>query len=64
MFGTGVITFQKRSGKFLSDLEARYPQYGKINIKILIEKHVRMFLTSDDFFFSNHMSNILYMCFE
>ena len=51
MFGTGVITFQKRSGKFLSDLEARYPQYGKINIKMLIEKHVRMFLISDDFFF-------------
>ena len=23
----------------------------KINIKMLIEKHVRMFLTSDDFFF-------------
>ena len=29
MFGTIVITFQKRSGKFLSDIEARYPQYGK-----------------------------------
>ena len=29
VFGTGVITFQKRSGKFLSGPEARYPQYGK-----------------------------------
>ena len=29
VFGTSGITFQKRSGKFLFDLEARYPQYGK-----------------------------------
>ena len=29
VYGTSGITFQKRSGKFLFDLEARYPQYGK-----------------------------------
>ena len=29
VFGTSGITFQKRSGNFLFDLEARYPQYGK-----------------------------------
>ena len=61
MFGTGVITFQKRSGKFLSDLEARYPQYGKINIKMLIEKHVRMFLTSDDFFFKSYVKYFVHV---
>ena len=51
MFGTSVITFRKRSGKFLSDLEARYHSIWKINIKMLIEKHVRMFLTCGAFFF-------------
>ena len=29
VFGTSGITFQKRTGKFLFDLEARYHQYGK-----------------------------------
>ena len=29
VFGTRGITFQKRSGKFFFDVEARYPQYGK-----------------------------------
>ena len=29
VFGTSGITFQNRSGKFLFDIEARYPEYGK-----------------------------------
>ena len=29
VFGTSGINFQKRSGKFLFYLEARYPQFGK-----------------------------------
>ena len=45
-------------------LRSKVPSIWKINIKKLIEKHVRIFMTSDDFFFSNHVSNILYLCFE
>ena len=55
--------FSKEVRKDLIRLRSKVPSIWKINIKILIEKHVRMFLTSDDFF-SNHMSNILYLCLE
>ena len=33
-----------------SGSKVHVPSIWKINIKMLIEKHVRMFLTSDDFF--------------
>ena len=56
--------FSKEVRKVFIRSGSKLPSIWKINIKMLIEKHVRMFLTSDDFFFSNHMSNILYMCLE
>ena len=51
VFETSGITFQKRSRKFLFDLKARYPQYGKMSIKLFSEKHVRIFTTFDKFYF-------------
>ena len=51
VFGTSGITFQKRSGKFLFDLEARYPQYGKMSIKLLSKKDVLMLTTSNESYF-------------
>ena len=56
--------FSKEVRKVFIRSGSKVPSIWKINIKMLIEKHVRMFLTSDDFFFSNHMSNILYKCLE
>ena len=34
-------------------LRSKVPSIWKINIKKLIEKHVRIFMTSDDFFFKS-----------
>ena len=56
--------FSNEVGKvFFIRLRSKVPSIWKINMNILIEKHVHLFLTSDDFF-SNHMSNILYLCLE
>ena len=57
--------FSKAVRQVLIRPGSKVPSIWKINIKMLIEKHVRMFLTSDIyFFFSNHTSNILYLCLE
>ena len=43
--------FSKEVRKVFIKLRSKVPSIWKIDIKILIEKHVRMFLTSDAFFF-------------
>ena len=43
--------FSKEVRKVFIRSGSKVPSIWKINIKMLIEKHVRMFLTSDDFFF-------------
>ena len=43
--------FSKEVRKVFIRLRSKVPSISKINIKILIEKHVRMFLKSDDCFF-------------
>ena len=47
--------FSKEVRKVFIRLRSKVPSIWKINIKILIEKHMRMFLTSDDFVFKSYV---------
>ena len=47
--------FSKEVWKVFIRLRSNVPSIWKINIKLLIEKHVRMFMTSDDFFFKSYV---------
>ena len=47
--------FPKEVMNFFIRLRSKVPSIWKINIKILIEKHVRMFLTADDYFFKSYV---------
>ena len=54
--------FSKEVRKVFIRSGSKAPSIWKINIKMLIEKHVRMFLTSDDFFFFQIICQIFCTC--
>ena len=53
--------FSKEVRKVFISSGSKVPSIWKINIKMLIEKHVRMFLTKDDFFFKSYVKYFVHV---